>query len=433
MYGTHSLIAAKCRTPRAFSGATDRLLPTHRNPTQARLFTLSRPFLLVRRIKLSLLALSAVAPVLGQTPDQVAETLLSSARKGYNEKQFSFAQARFKEFLQKFGGHKDASAARYGLGLAILDGPGRSQSRRSDAGADPGGRRRQLRRPASMPLSATSARRSVRRAWPTCRLRGRSPARDRPRSPSSRTTRSRSSRRRLNSFQPGALQPAQAARHGRRHEGAPRSVGVGRADPGRRRRDAASARQTEGGPRHRGAVPQGSGPVALQVQGCRPLLLRPCRVPPERHADGPEDADDAAPVRGSRMGDARPLSAGANASPGRRAIRGVVPLRGIARGSEEADRHRPGTAEGSQSSRRRPGPAAPGRRAPPADVAGPCRPGHVLSRRSPLRSRQIRRGEGAISRSSPRTSRSRRSREKRSCGSATARCRRRNSPTPSRR
>ena len=70
-----------------------------------------------------MLALTAVAPIFGQTPDQVAEMLLSSARKGYNEKQYSFAQARFREFLQKFGGHKEASAARYGLGLAILDGP----------------------------------------------------------------------------------------------------------------------------------------------------------------------------------------------------------------------------------------------------------------------------------------------------------------------
>ena len=74
-------------------------------------------------IVLLLPMLALTAPVLGQTPDQVAEMLLSSARKGYNEKQHSFAQARFREFLQKFGGHKEASAARYGLGVAILDGP----------------------------------------------------------------------------------------------------------------------------------------------------------------------------------------------------------------------------------------------------------------------------------------------------------------------
>ena len=84
---------------------------------------LSRRFRSFAALLLSLLALSAVAPVFGQTPDQAAEALLSSARKGYNEKQYSFAQARFKEFLQKFGGHKDATSARYGLGLAILDGP----------------------------------------------------------------------------------------------------------------------------------------------------------------------------------------------------------------------------------------------------------------------------------------------------------------------
>jgi cellulose synthase operon protein C len=72
---------------------------------------------------LVLASLALTAPVSSQTPDQAAAMLLSSARKGYNEKQYAFAQARFKEFLQKFGGHKDASAARYGLALAILDGP----------------------------------------------------------------------------------------------------------------------------------------------------------------------------------------------------------------------------------------------------------------------------------------------------------------------
>jgi cellulose synthase operon protein C len=84
---------------------------------------LSRRFRCTLALTLPVLALTLVAPVFGQMPDQVAEMLLSSARKGYNEKQYSFAQARFREFLQKFGGHKDATSARYGLGLAILDGP----------------------------------------------------------------------------------------------------------------------------------------------------------------------------------------------------------------------------------------------------------------------------------------------------------------------
>jgi TolA-binding protein len=57
-----------------------------------------------------------------QAPDQ-AQMILNSARKGYNEKNFSFAVTRFREFLAKFGGHKDAAAARYGLALALLETP----------------------------------------------------------------------------------------------------------------------------------------------------------------------------------------------------------------------------------------------------------------------------------------------------------------------
>jgi TolA-binding protein len=59
------------------------------------------------------------------TPDQAAGLLLNSARKAYNEKNFPFAASRFREFLQKYGGHKDAPAARYGLALSLLDGPER--------------------------------------------------------------------------------------------------------------------------------------------------------------------------------------------------------------------------------------------------------------------------------------------------------------------
>ena len=66
----------------------------------------------------------AIGPAFAQNPaDQAAKMLLTSARKGYNDKQYSFASARFREFLQKFGGHKEANAARYGLALALLDGP----------------------------------------------------------------------------------------------------------------------------------------------------------------------------------------------------------------------------------------------------------------------------------------------------------------------
>lgn len=57
------------------------------------------------------------------TQDQQAEMLLNSARKGYNEKNYAFATLKFREFLGKFGGHKDLPAARYGLALTLIDGP----------------------------------------------------------------------------------------------------------------------------------------------------------------------------------------------------------------------------------------------------------------------------------------------------------------------
>jgi cellulose synthase operon protein C len=57
------------------------------------------------------------------TPDQQAEMLLTAARRAYNEKNYPFAIERFREFQAKFGNHKEANAARYGLALALLDGP----------------------------------------------------------------------------------------------------------------------------------------------------------------------------------------------------------------------------------------------------------------------------------------------------------------------
>ncbi len=57
--------------------------------------------------------------------DEQAMLVLNSARKAYNEGNYPFAIERFREFLQRFGGHKEATAARYGTGLALLEGPAR--------------------------------------------------------------------------------------------------------------------------------------------------------------------------------------------------------------------------------------------------------------------------------------------------------------------
>ena len=62
-------------------------------------------------------------------PDQAAEMLLTSARGAFNKKDYPFAALRFKEFLDKFGSHKEAPAARYGLALCLLEGPERDHQR----------------------------------------------------------------------------------------------------------------------------------------------------------------------------------------------------------------------------------------------------------------------------------------------------------------
>ena len=62
------------------------------------------------------------------TPEQMADMLLGSARKAYNEKQQPFAITKFREFLAKYPQHKEAPGARFGLALALLETPGSNPS-----------------------------------------------------------------------------------------------------------------------------------------------------------------------------------------------------------------------------------------------------------------------------------------------------------------
>jgi TolA-binding protein len=59
-------------------------------------------------------------------PDQQADMILTSARKAHNESNYPFAIQRYAEFLQKFGGHPQANAARYQLALAYIESPERN-------------------------------------------------------------------------------------------------------------------------------------------------------------------------------------------------------------------------------------------------------------------------------------------------------------------
>jgi TolA-binding protein len=74
-----------------------------------------------------LLALPGVGRLSAQqlTPEQQADMMLAAARKAYNEKNYPFAVGRFREFLTRFGNHKEVPTARYQLGLALLEIPER--------------------------------------------------------------------------------------------------------------------------------------------------------------------------------------------------------------------------------------------------------------------------------------------------------------------
>jgi len=79
---------------------------------------------LIRALLAVLFGLLAAAPLTAQVkPEQAAAMLLGSARRAYNEKNYPFAAERFREFLNKYGNHKEANAARYGLALCLIDGP----------------------------------------------------------------------------------------------------------------------------------------------------------------------------------------------------------------------------------------------------------------------------------------------------------------------
>lgn len=80
---------------------------------------------------LPLLALSLVLSLAPPLPaqmsqDEQAALLLNSARRAYQEKNYPFAAARFREFLGRFGGHREAAQARYGLALCLSEGPERN-------------------------------------------------------------------------------------------------------------------------------------------------------------------------------------------------------------------------------------------------------------------------------------------------------------------
>jgi tetratricopeptide (TPR) repeat protein len=82
---------------------------------------------------LALFALTLGTAAAQPTADEQAEAVLAAARKAYVDANPQFAAEKFREFLTKFGAHKDASSARLGLGLALLDLPERNYQAALDA------------------------------------------------------------------------------------------------------------------------------------------------------------------------------------------------------------------------------------------------------------------------------------------------------------
>jgi TolA-binding protein len=72
-------------------------------------------------IGLVVLLASGVLHAQQLSPDDAATLVLNAGRRAYNEQKFPAAAERFREFLKVAPNHKEAAAARYGLGLALLE------------------------------------------------------------------------------------------------------------------------------------------------------------------------------------------------------------------------------------------------------------------------------------------------------------------------
>ncbi len=89
---------------------------------------MKKPFRLL--IASLVVCLAERAMAVAESPaDQAADMLLLNARRAYDEKNYGAAAQRYKEFLDKFSSNKSAPAARYGLAVALLEGPERDFAR----------------------------------------------------------------------------------------------------------------------------------------------------------------------------------------------------------------------------------------------------------------------------------------------------------------
>ena len=69
------------------------------------------------------LALAAPPAAAQLSNEQMADVLLNSARKAYNDKKYPIATAKFREYLHASATSKTPPAVRHGLALVLLEGP----------------------------------------------------------------------------------------------------------------------------------------------------------------------------------------------------------------------------------------------------------------------------------------------------------------------
>jgi TolA-binding protein len=74
----------------------------------------------------------ALLPSLPAQNDDAADKLLNSARDAYNQKNYPSAADRFREFLSKYGQHKEVPSARYGLAMSLIEGPAKDYAAASE-------------------------------------------------------------------------------------------------------------------------------------------------------------------------------------------------------------------------------------------------------------------------------------------------------------
>ncbi len=246
--------------------------------------------------------------------------LLGSARRAYNEKNYPFAAERFREFLSKYGNHKEANSARYGLALCLIDGPSKDYNAAIQQLQPLAGDKNLSEHPFVLYYLGLSQRGLGTQAL----AHG---ARQTPGSqsasqygPATIRRGEQAVRRRCN----GLLQPYREDRSA--VEADADRAGMGRARPLRSGRDVAASAQGQGSAGPRRSVSYGRPATQESLSGFGRLLSRFRLLPPERQSRRWAILEPVNSLHRSGIRHARSLFAGPRPSRLRRTPGGAGPL-----------------------------------------------------------------------------------------------------------